>query len=188
MNLPASSDAYDDEAEDSGGTEEPAEHEQYEIEMEVERAMARLRGEQSYLLALAGGLASSVVAAMLWAVIAVVTGYAIGFMAIGVGFLVGISVRALGKGIDKSFGYIGAAFSLLGCVAGNLLMICALFAQQENVGFFEVLLQLTPVSAAKILYHTFDVMDVVFYGLALFQGYRFSFRQVTEADLMPVET
>ena len=33
---------------------------------------------------------------------------------------------------------------------------------------------------------TFNPMDLLFYGIAVYEGYRFSFRQVTQADLMKI--
>jgi len=161
-----------------------SELDQREIELEVERAMARLRGEQNILGAVAGGIGGALAGAILWAVITVTTGYVIGFMAVGVGFLTGASTRYLGKGIDKTYGVIGAILALAGCLLGNLLMICGLISQQEKVGFFEVILSLTPDVVMQLMIATFSPMDLVFYGLAIFQGYRMSFRNVTEDDLL----
>src|SRR4051812_10018311 len=80
-----------------------------------------LRKQQDLPNALIGGLASAIVGAVLWAVITVATEHQIGYMAIGVGFLAGFSVRYFGCGIDFHFRIVGAFFALLGCALGNFL-------------------------------------------------------------------
>ena len=93
------------------------------------------------------------------------------------------AVRLAGKGIDKAFGFLGATLALAGCVAGNLLTGCWYLAQSVGAEFVDVLAGLTPTLAAEILKATFSPMDLLFYGFAVYEGYRLSFRQVTEEDL-----
>jgi len=70
----------------------------------LQAALQRLKSEQNLVLAaLAGGVAA-LLGACIWAAVTVTTNYQIGWMAVGVGFLVGYAVRSFGKGIDKSFG------------------------------------------------------------------------------------
>lgn len=83
-------------------------------------------------------------------------------MAVGVGLLVGMGVRSFGKGIDTSFGVIGAALSLLGCLAGNLLTICILISRQENVELFNLLSRLNPSTTFQLMKATFNPIDLLF--------------------------
>src|SRR5688572_23949834 len=77
--------------------------------------LLRFRKEQESLpLALLGGAVAAFVAALLWGTITYATGYQIGFMAIGVGFLVGYAVNYLGKGMSQTYSIIGAVFAFLG--------------------------------------------------------------------------
>ncbi len=151
----------------------------------MQSLMQRLKDEQNFLLGFLGGAVAAVVAAILWALISVVADRQIGWMAIGVGFLVGIAVRFFGKGIDKRFGVLGAVLALVGCLAGNLLTVAILVAQQENVEFAQVALALLfdPELVIQIVAETFSPIDLLFYGLALYEGYRFSFRQISQAEL-----
>ncbi|OHB68091.1 MAG: hypothetical protein A2Y77_16385 [Planctomycetes bacterium RBG_13_62_9] len=136
-------------------------------------------------MAAIGGLGAAAVGAIIWAVITVATNYQIGWMAVGVGFLVGGMVRTLGRGIDKSFGYLGAAMAAFGCLLGNLLSLCTVIASQEGVSPFAILAHISshPVVIPGALIVTFHPMDLLFYGLAVYEGYRLSFRRITEADL-----
>ena len=148
-----------------------------------EMALERLRAEQSLPAGLMAGLAASLVGAAVWAVLTAVTEFQIGWMAVGVGFLVGFSVRLAGRGLDQVFGVAGSVLSLLGCVAGNLLAVVVMLSKQEALPFIEIMSRLDVSAAAQLLTATFNPIDLVFYGIALYEGYRLSFRQVTEADI-----
>lgn len=147
--------------------------------------MNELKSEQSLSMAISGGLIASLVAALLWAVITYATKYQIGFMAIGVGFLVGYAVNYFGKGITTTFGIVGAVFSLFGCILGNILTTIIAASLQEGVPFSAILMAFltNPSIVAEILKETFSPIDLLFYGIAVYEGYRFSFRQITEDDI-----
>lgn len=146
--------------------------------------MQRMRGEQSFVGALIGGLVGALAGAGAWAAITVATKFQIGFMAIGVGILVGLLVRKMGRGMTPVYGVIGAVFALLGCMAGNLLTVCWFLAESEHQSFTTVLSGLTPDTITSLLSATFDGMDLLFYGIAIWEGYKLSLRQFTDADLM----
>jgi len=152
--------------------------------MKVQAFQERIREEQNLVMGVLGGSAAAVVAAIAWGVITFVTNYQIGWMAIGVGFLVGWAMRVLGKGVDKVFGYIAAGLSLLGCVAGNLLMIAGFVAREASASIVEVLLilALQPDVALQVLADSFSPIDLLFYGFAVYYGYRYAFRRITPAE------
>jgi hypothetical protein len=152
----------------------------------LQAAVQRLRAEQNLVLALVAGGAGALLGAVGWAVITTVTGYQIGFMAIGIGYLVGYAVKSFGKGLDRSFGIIGAGWSLLGCAAGNLFTVVALISKQQNIPVFELLDKLDGEIIANLMRATFNPMDLVFYAIAVYEGYRFSFRPITEQDLIKI--
>jgi hypothetical protein len=149
----------------------------------LQRRLQELRDNQNLGLAFVGGLAGAAVGAVLWGVVTAMVRVQIGWMAVGVGFLTGWGVRRLGRGIDRSFGVLGAALSLLGCVAGNLLAVCILVSQSQKIPLQTILDRMTPGIAADLLSATFSVMDLLFYGLALYEGFQFSIHRPTPADL-----
>lgn len=150
---------------------------------QLQYALETLRSQQNLLLAGIGGAVAALVGAALWAAITVSSGYQIGLVAIGVGLLVGFSVRTLGRGIDRSFGIVGGTLALIGCVLGNLLAVCAILASHQGIPLREAFGQLDFGSAWRITAATFDPMDLIFYGIAVYEGYRLSFRQVTREEL-----
>jgi hypothetical protein len=137
-----------------------------------------LRLQQNLPLGILGGALAAAVSAAIWAAITAATGFQIGWMAVGVGILVGLGVRVLGKGVDNSFRVAGAALALLGCAAGNLCAGCFVVAGALTeasgvpVSFLDVLT--TPSIWAEIMQATFHPMDLLFYGIAVYEGWRFS--------------
>ncbi|MFM7853955.1 MAG: hypothetical protein ACKO96_19040, partial [Flammeovirgaceae bacterium] len=121
-------------------TLQPTESSSTLTEEKVLRYREKLQSEQNMPLGIVGGIAAAFVGAIIWAIVTVVTGYQIGWMAVGVGFLVGYSIRFLGKGIDKIFGVMGGVFALVGCLLGNFFTLVGFAAKTENVDVFSVLL------------------------------------------------
>ena len=145
--------------------------------------LQEIRDNQNLPIGAAGGAGAAVVGAALWAAITYFSGYQIGWMAVGVGFLVGYAVRYAGKGIDQSFGIVGAIFALLGCLAGNLFASCAVIAEQESMALMDVISQLSPDIIVDIMTATFSPMHLLFYGIAVYEGYKFAFRPISEEEL-----
>jgi len=155
-------------------------------QMKLQMMMRQIRDNQNLSLAILGGTAAAVVGAGIWAFVTAVTNWQIGFMAVGIGFLVGYAVRKLGQGVDMTFGIVGAALSLVGCALGNYLTVCAMIARQENIAFFEVLNRVDLQTAIDLMIETFNPMDLLFYGLALYYGYKYSFRPLTKEEMASV--
>ena len=142
-----------------------------------------LRSEQSLAMGVFAGSIAAITGAAAWGIVTAYTEHQIGWMAIGVGFLVGFAVRLAGKGIDPSFGAVSAVLSLLGCVLGNLWTMTYFLAAKQGVPFLKAVSQLNPDIAVNIMVSTFNYMDVLFYGLALYFGYKYGFRRITEDEL-----
>ncbi len=153
-------------------------------EAQLAYALEQLRSEENFPVAVIAGIAAAAVGAAAWTTITVLTGYQIGFMAIGVGFLVALTIRATGKGLSTKFQILGAVLSLLGCMVGNFLTVCWFIAQNEAMPFFDLLTQIDPVVIPDIMISTFSGMDLLFYGIAVYEGYRLSLRAVSEQELL----
>lgn len=140
----------------------------------------KLRQQQDVVHAIIGGAAAAIVSALIWATVTVATKYQIGYLAILIGLLVGFAVRYFGSGIDKQFGFIGAFFALMGCALGNLLSQIAFIAQAESLGYLEVIALLNLDVILTIYKDSFSPMDILFYAIAGYEGYKFAFRPITE--------
>jgi hypothetical protein len=72
-------------------------------------------------LGIIGGGTGGLLGAIVWAAVTYYTEYQIGWMAVGVGFLVGYGVSKLGKGFDRVFGVAGGLIALVSVTLGNFL-------------------------------------------------------------------
>ena len=127
-------------------------------------------------LAVIAGVVAAIIGGIAWAAVTVTTEYQIGYMAIGVGFLVGFAVR-LGHGRTPAFGLIGAVLALAGCLLGNFLSMVGFVTKSENLDYLKTLSAIDYAKVPDLMRSTFDVMDLVFYAIAVYEGYRFSIKQ-----------
>jgi len=158
------------------------------LEYDLEKAAAfkaGLEAQQNLPMAIAGGLGAALVGGALWATVTVVTHYQIGWMAVGVGFLVGIVVRSLGKGLTKPFGIVGGACALLGCALGNVFSVMGFLSYEESIPLTQVVISVLnqPAAFGQLLFATMSPMDFLFYAIAVYEGYKFSFREITADEL-----
>jgi len=149
----------------------------------LRRLIAQRKAAQNIGLGILGGAVGAAIGAAIWAAITSATHYQIGWMAVGVGFLAGFGVRIFGKGIDRIFGYVGALMAFAGCVAGNLLTVMLVVSSQGHIPLGTIASRLTPDLAWRMLTADFSLIDLLFYGLAIFAGYRYAFQRITPAEL-----
>lgn len=142
--------------------------------------LERLRIEQNLLAGVIPAILVGLVGALLWGVITVATGYQIGYMAMAIGAGVGLAMRWFGKGIDKIFGICGAIIALLSCLLGNFFSIIGFLAHAYEIGYWEMFTSFDYSYLPELIKETFSAIDLLFYGIALYEGYRFSFRKITE--------
>ncbi|MEY4487849.1 MAG: hypothetical protein RIQ79_357 [Verrucomicrobiota bacterium] len=129
---------------------------------------------ENLMLGVLAGVGAMLVGTTIWVTVTVLSNFQIGYMAVGVGFLVGIAMRFAGRGYGQPFHAIGAVLALLGCALGNLFTGCELIAMSNEVSFFSVVGGLDMESATGIMGAMFSPMDVLFYALAAMAGWKYS--------------
>lgn len=125
-------------------------------------------------LGLAGGLIGAFIGAVLWAAITFATDRKIGLIAIGVGLAAGFGVRLLGKGNTTTFSIVGALCALAGCVVGDFLAVIAYGSKAAGIPFLEGFSRVPLGSIMDVMKSVFEPMDILFYGIAVYEGWRFS--------------
>ncbi len=148
-----------------------------------DKHLEKFREEQNFQMALFSGILVGLIGALLWGMITVSTGYQIGYMAIAIGAGVGFTMRYFGKGVDQIFGITGAIIAILSCALGNVLSIVGFAAEYENLSYFDALAQIDYVVLFEIMGESFSFIDVIFYGIAAFEGYKFAFRSFTQEEI-----
>ena len=152
-----------------------------------ESTLEKLKSEQNLAAAIFAGIFIGVLAAFGWAAITVATELQIGLVAIAIGAAVGFGMRFFGKGIDQVFGISGGIIALVSCVLGNLFSILGFIAISEDLGFFETFINFDYSYSFELLKETTRPMDFVFYAIAAYEGYKFSFRKFTQKELYNLE-
>ena len=150
---------------------------------QVERCLFEVRSEQSLLRGAVVGAVAGAVGAFLWAAITVATMFQIGWLAVGIGFLVGAGVRWGGRGVTTAFGVVGAAIALISVVAGNFLSLLGILAGEVNASYLEIATQFDYSQSLALMAATFSPIDLLFYGIAVWEGYRFSIREITGEEI-----
>ena len=143
------------------------------------------------LLGTLGSIAGALLGAIAWGAITATTHFQIGYMAVGVGFLAGYGMRVLGGGRDRADGVIAGIVAFLGCVLGNLLTEVIDFAPHDNahrsIAELTLLLLFNPKLAWFMLTQNFNFMDVLFYALAVYAGYRTALKPPAPAAQIETE-
>ena len=152
-------------------------------EIKLASYIERIKLEQNLPMGIGYGIIAMLVSALLWATITVAVDYQIGYMAIGVGFIVGFAIRYGGKGLDQIYGISGASLALVGCALGNLLSVVGYASNANGMGYFEIIEMLDLTLVTELMVDTFNPLDAVFYGIALYYGYKLSFRRVTDEEI-----
>lgn len=131
-------------------------------------------GAENLPMGFIAGLGAAAAGAALWAGITVLTNFQIGWMAVGVGALVGVAVRALGKGTTPVFGVMGALLALGGCLVGNFLTGAVVLSNHWHISLATFFTRVTPDLTVRLMKAMFSPMDLLFYALAIWQGYKLS--------------
>lgn len=127
-------------------------------------------------LVVAVGLVAMLAGAILWALVTVITQMELGLMAIVVGFLVGLGIQKVRKRPNRNFGILGAVLALAGCLLGNALSFVVFAAQQSGAPLAGVIFDMNLAALPAVMAQNFAAMDLLFYGIAIYEGFKFGSR------------
>ncbi|MCB0395498.1 MAG: hypothetical protein KDD36_02515 [Flavobacteriales bacterium] len=157
-------------------------HESVLPEKKTYEAMLR---EQDFARAVLFGAIASIVAAVLWAVITIVTNMMIGYVAVAIGAVVGFTIRWAGKGVESKFAILGAIYSLVGCFIGNLLCVAGFLSAGSGMSVLDIIDMIDVTFLFDMYQDSLEPMDFFFYAIAVYEGFRFS---TLPADKIPRES
>jgi hypothetical protein len=152
---------------------------------QVQHYIDLLRSRQRIPIAILAGFGGAVLGAAAWLGLSSLFGLQVGWMAIVVGVLVGVTMRYFGHGIDLPISIAALFMVALGIVAGDLASGCAAAARaSKDLGFLDQVARLTPEKVVAIMKGSFDVIDVVFDVTGLVAGVLLSRRRVSVKGIM----
>lgn len=130
-----------------------------------------------------GGIVTATACSVIWAVITIVSGHQFAILAIGIGFLIAMAIVAFsGKNANPTTGIIAGVLALLSIVFGNLIHLAVELSNfsgtpgsdMDKLSYFESLgiILKNPSFALGLLKETFQPIDVLFYAIAVWVGFR----------------
>lgn len=153
------------------------------VDQERDLVHQYLVARQSFLGAVLAGAIAAILSAVIWATIAYLTDYQIGWVAIILGCLVGQSVRRFGKGSDLRFRVIGLVSSLSGIFLGNAMIVSLLFHRMLEIPLMDVLPLLGDSQFYAMIAEMTTILDAVFYLVAALCGWSLSVIPMTREAL-----
>jgi hypothetical protein len=131
----------------------------------------------------AAGAVAALVGAILWMVFVQLTGYEVGIVAIGIGFLVGQAMAAT-AGTSTQLPPIGAVLSLIGCLVGQVLTDAHFFGEAFGLGTGRALQEMvSDLGLGWDVFTTgFSPIDLLFWLIAGYEGYKLTARAVEQRN------
>ena len=126
-------------------------------------------------VAIFAGALATIVGTMVCMGFALLTGWHVGYMAAGVGIVMGFVIRGSGRGSLVIFGALGVFFTLLTCLIGEM-GVAIQAATTQRLDFYGVLTTMNlPELAVTIVTRT-DTMMTVIYAIGIFFAFKLSRR------------
>ena len=106
---------------------------------ELNRGLAeKLLSEQNFTAAVIVGAAATVLAAVAYGIVTALWDFSYGFAAAAIGIVVGLSMQFLGRGIEAKFAILASAYTIAGCVLGEMFRIVMLQARSRSGSPFDI--------------------------------------------------
>ena len=106
----------------------------------------------------------------------------------GVGVLVGFTIQYLGRGIESKFTVLASILAVVGCILGNVFTALILTARAARATAGEVLSEVTFGSLVDYAVSTFQLIDIVYWALAIWAASYFAKRPLTREQGLAVYT
>ncbi|RLA30982.1 MAG: hypothetical protein DRR11_10755 [Gammaproteobacteria bacterium] len=156
-------------------------------EQNYERAKVLL-SEQNYQAALISGLIATILAASIYAVIAIVAGYTVSYLAIGLGAFIGFTIQFLGRGIESRYTVLASILAIVGCVLGNFFAELIPLARVYGQSASDIASQITFQSLVDFTVSSFRPLTILFWLLAVAAASYFAKRRLSREDGLAIYT
>lgn len=113
-------------------------------------------------------------------------GSTVGFMASGIGLVIGFTMQQFGKGIATRFAVVSSAYAVIGCLLGNMFAIVVYVARANSVSPFEVLFATPPSGLVEWMVADLQFADLIFWILAVGAAGYFVKRRLSREERVAV--
>ncbi len=123
---------------------------------------ARLVRAQSLRNAVVASLIVFVLFCVAWLALTSATGRVFPWLTVVLGWLTGIAVRRVGRGVDWRFPLLAAIATLLGCVGGNIVLAASTTAAEFGTGTLHILRAVTTMTWPVFFDEVWNIGDTFF--------------------------
>ena len=146
----------------------------------------KLLSEENFSAAALAGAVAALVAVLAYGLAVAYADYAYGFAAAGIGVIVGLSMRFVGRGLSPKFGVLAAAYTIAGCVLGKGFAAVMRVAASRGISPLEVAKDDGLRELAVMSTRGFSLVDLVYWFVAVFCAVFLAKRPLTRAERLAV--
>jgi len=146
----------------------------------------KLLSEQNFSAAVIVGAVATLLAAVAYGIIVAIWPFSHGFAAAGIGILVGLSMQFLGRGISMKFAVVATAYTVTGCMLGNLFRFVMEQAQGKGTSPIDVFRNNSLSVLAEWSVSYVSLIDLVFWFVAVWLAVFLVKRPLSRSDRLAI--
>lgn len=121
------------------------------------------------------GLLMGIIGAVLWGIIVKISGYSLGIVAIGVGYMVSQGFIWGGRSTKMSMGIAAGVIALLSIFLGNIITVLMFLGEYWGLTFADTVANVYLHKLPELVISNMEAMDIVFYFIAISTAFRRSY-------------
>jgi len=146
----------------------------------------KLISEQNFSAAVIAGAVATLLAAVAYGITVETWPFSYGFAAAGVGIIIGLSIGFLGRGISMKFAVVAAAYTIVGCVLGNLSVKITGLAKATATSPIDVLRNNSLSALAEWSISGLSLIHLVYWFVAVFCAVFLAKRPLSRSDRLAI--
>ena len=146
----------------------------------------KLISKQNFAAAVIVGAVATILAAAAYGIIVATWAFSYGFVAAGVGIVIGLSMQFLGRGISMKFAVVATVYAIIGCVLGNLFRVIIELAQANATSPIDALRNNSLSVLAEWSVSDVSFVDLVYWFVAVFCAVFLAKRPLSRSERLAI--
>ena len=143
----------------------------------------KLLSEENFAVAMVAGIVAMILAAATYAVIVIAGGgYSVGFMAAGIGAVVGLAMQYLGRGVRLRFAIAASILAIVGIFLGNVFTIAIPAAYAPGASILGVLSRIPIGDIPELLFTDMLHTTLIYWMVAIAAAAYFARRRLSRDE------